>query len=379
MDYNIEDIIKPYGINQLDENTKNIIYNFLDKYYLKNLNTENIKKEFLKYQEKEKNTKILKFGYLLYFYLLARNNGKYDQADINLEKNLKLENGVSVIVSTIFTSGHPSYSIYDPITNQEKIIHEFSDNLENPGAFSCGNNCYYCPNVPGQPRSYYPGEPGVDRAIQNDYDAIKQCRARASQYVQQGHPIDKFEIITKGGTWDWYSEEYRRQFARDIYFSHNTMIDYIFGNTIRKPLSLEEEIKLNETSSCRIIGITVETRPDHVNYKTIKFLREIGATRVELGIQHLDDNILKYVNRGCYKKHTIRAIKMLKDNGFKVDAHLMLDLPAPPGYEDIMPLVDKEMLEEFNTNQLYKVDQIKVYPCMVMPYTEIEKWYKDGI
>ena len=379
MEYNIEDIIKPYGINQLDETTTKLVYNFLDKYYLTNLNSDKIKREFLKYQEKEKNVNILKFGYLLYFYLRARNNGKYKNPDINLETNLKLENGVSVIVSTIFTSGHPSYIIIDPITNEEKIIQEFSDNPVNPGAFSCGNNCHYCPNVPGQPRSYYPGEPGVDRAIQNGYDAIKQCRARASQYVQQGHPIDKFEIITKGGTWDWYSEEYRRQFARDIYYAHNTMIDYIFGNTIRKPLSLQEEIKLNETSSCRIIGITVETRPDHVNYKTIKFLREIGATRVELGVQHLDDNILRYVNRGCYNKHTIRAIKMLKDNGFKVDAHLMLDLPAPPGYEDIMPQVDKEMLEEFNINQQFKVDQIKVYPCMVMPYTEIEKWYKDGI
>lgn len=73
---------------------------------------------------------------------------------------------------------------------------------------------------------------------------------------------------------------------------------------------------------------------------------------------------------------------MLKDTGFKVDAHLMLDLPAPlniPGYENNMPQVDKAMLEEFNTNQYFKVDQIKIYPCMVMPYTEIEKWYKDGI
>ena len=74
------------------------------------------------------------------------------------------------------------------------------------------------------------------------------------------------------------------------------MIDYIFGKEIRKPFSLAEEIYINETASCRIIGITVETRPDHVNFKTIQFLREIGATRVELGIQHLDDNILKYVN-----------------------------------------------------------------------------------
>ena len=379
----IEDIIKPYGIINGDEAH---IYNFLDKYYLTNLDSIDIKKEFIKYQTSIK-IKIIKSDYLLYFYLLARNNGKYNFSDIALEKNLKVNSGISVIVSTIFTSGYPSYTVFDKTTNTEKIVYDFPNNTlsgldkKNSGAFSCGNNCHYCPNVPDHPRSYYPGEPGVDRAIQNDYDAIKQSRARATQYIQKGLPIDKFEIITKGGTWDWYSENYRRQFIRDIYYAHNTMIDYIFGKEIRKPFSLAEEIYLNESASCRIIGITVETRPDHVNYKTIEFLREIGATRVELGIQHLDDNILRYVNRGCYKKHSIRAIKILKDAGFKVDAHLMLDLPAPlniPGYENNMPEIDRAMLEEFNANQLFKVDQIKIYPCMVMPYTEIEKWYRDG-
>jgi len=375
----IEDIIKPYGIIDVDEDN---VYNFLDKYYLTNLDSTNIKNEFIKYQTIIK-TKIIKSDYLLYFYLLARNNGRYNFSDVALEKNLKVNSGLSVIVSTIFTSGYPSYTVFDKITNTEKIVYDFPNNTlegskKNSGAFSCGNNCHYCPNVPDQPRSYYPGEPGVDRAIQNDYDPIKQSRARATQYIQKGLPIDKFEIITKGGTWDWYSENYRRQFIRDIYYAHNTMIDYIFGKEIRKPYSLAEEIYLNESASCRIIGITVETRPDHVNFKTIEFLREIGATRVELGIQHLDDNILKYVNRGCYKKHSIRAIKILKDAGFKVDAHLMLDLPAPPGYENKMPEIDKAMLEEFNGNQFFKVDQIKIYPCMVMPYTEIERWYRDG-
>jgi histone acetyltransferase (RNA polymerase elongator complex component) len=376
----IEDIIKPYGI--INGNEENV-YTFLDKYYLTNLDSTDIKKEFIKYQIDIK-TKIIKSDYLLYFYLLARNNGRYNYSDIALEKNLKVNSGLSVIVSTIFTSGYPSYTVFDKITNTEKVVYDFptDPNKKNSGAFSCGNNCHYCPNVPDQPRSYYPGEPGVDRAIQNDYDAVKQCRARATQYIQKGLPIDKFEIITKGGTWDWYSENYRRQFIRDIYYAHNTMIDYIFGKEIRKPFSLAEEIYLNESSSCRIIGITVETRPDHVNFKTIQFLREIGATRVELGIQHLDDNILKYVNRGCYKKHSIRAIKILKDAGFKVDAHLMLDLPAPlniKGYENNMPEIDRAMLKEFNADQLFKVDQIKIYPCMVMPYTEIEKWYKEGI
>jgi histone acetyltransferase (RNA polymerase elongator complex component) len=238
------------------------------------------------------------------------------------------------------------------------------------------------------------GEPGVDRAIQNDYDPIKQVFSRAIQYVQQGHIIDKIEVIIQGGTWDSYEEDYRVEFVRDIYYAFNVFMNYlqtliapstapptpastalptltstalptltstalptltssasspvsstpspfIFnGCVLRGKLPLEEEIKINETGMCRVIGLTPETRPDQINYKTIQFLRRIGATRLQIGVQHLNDDILRYVERGCYRKHTENAIKMLKDNGFKVDAHLMLDLPAPPGYEGRMHEID---------------------------------------
>jgi ELP3 family radical SAM enzyme/protein acetyltransferase len=255
------------------------------------------------------------------------------------------------------------------------------------------------------------GEPGVDRAIQNDYDPIKQVFSRAIQYVQQGHIIDKIEVIIQGGTWDSYEEDYRVDFVRDIYYAFNVFMNYlqtligpasttpapptpptpastapttpppfIFnGCTLRGKLSLEEELKINETGMCRVIGLTPETRPDQINYKTIQFLRRIGATRLQIGVQHLNDDILRYVERGCYRKHTENAIKMLKDNGFKVDAHLMLDLPAPPGYEGRMAEVDVDMLTEFNNNPAFKVDQLKIYPCMVTPYTKIKEWYEQGI
>ena len=162
--------------------------------------------------------------------------------------------------------------------------------------------------------------------------------------------------------------------------SPTTTTPFIFnGCTLRGKLSLEEEIKINETGMCRVIGLTPETRPDQINYKTIQFLRRIGATRLQIGVQHLNDDILRYVERGCYRKHTENAIKMLKDNGFKVDAHLMLDLPAPPGYEGRMPEIDADMLTEFNNNSAFKVDQLKIYPCMVTPYTKIKEWYEQGI
>jgi histone acetyltransferase (RNA polymerase elongator complex component) len=160
----------------------------------------------------------------------------------------------------------------------------------------------------------------------------------------------------------------------------NSNRTFLFGGKkLREKKSLEEEIKINETSPCRIIGLTPETRPDQINLTEIKFLRKIGATRVQLGVQHINDDILRYNNRGCYNKHTIRAIKMLKDNGYKVDTHILLDMPHPDTIsQSEMIKMDKDMLETINTNPDYKVDQIKIYPCVVTLHTTIKKWYDEG-
>ena len=73
-----------------------------------------------------------------------------------------------------------------------------------------------------------------------------------------------------------------------------TLTDFVEfkGKKLREKLSLEEEIKINETAPCRVIGLTPETRPDQINYSTIKFFRRIGATRIQLGVQHINDDIL---------------------------------------------------------------------------------------
>ena len=403
----IEELVKPYGINitNIDE-----IYAFLDMYYDQVVDKSNIKKDFIKYQIDNKFTTVTKVGILIYIYQLGRLNGKYKKEDLELEKHIKVRDvreNSGVMVFSIFTSAFP----YGPngvgggIGGGSKDGDKGSKGNGGEGAFSCKYNCAFCPSEPGQPKSYMAGEPGVDRAIQNDYDPIKQVFSRAIQYVQQGHIVDKIEVIIQGGTWDSYEEDYRVEFVRDIYYAFNVFMNYlqtliapptltssapspvsstppafIFnGCILRDKLSLEEEIKINETGMCRVIGLTPETRPDQINYKTIQFLRRIGATRLQIGVQHLNDDILRYVERGCYRKHTENAIKMLKDNGFKVDAHLMLDLPAPPGYEGRMAEVDAEMLTEFNTNPAFKVDQLKIYPCMVTPYTKIREWYEQGI
>jgi histone acetyltransferase (RNA polymerase elongator complex component) len=379
---NIEDLIKPFWYKELPEDIMNKCYIFLDEYYYNRKPVNNISKKFINYQRQNKfNIDILKFGYLLCFYKIARQDGRYKTPNKVLEQALKVKNvreKSGVMVYSIFTSGYPSYTKINPDGTTEKVNEFGIDNDGNPGKYSCKYDCHYCPNYPDMPRSYLPGEPSVDRAIACNFEVFKMITERAKQYVQQGHTVDKAEVIIQGGTWDTYSYEYRTEFIRDVYYTFNVLMDYLVGKEIRQPKTMEEEIKINETAGCRVVGLTPETRPDQINYKSVQFLRKIGATRVQLGVQHLNDDILRHVNRMCYTKHTISAIQTLKDCGFKVDCHIMLDLPCPEKYKGKMPEIDRQMLNEFNTNPKLKVDQTKIYPCVVTPHTKIKEMYDNG-
>lgn len=186
-----------------------------------------------------------------------------------------------------------------------------------------------------QPRSYISTEPAVRRANQNNFDAVLQFFDRATSLEICGTPVDKIELLVLGGTWSHYPRQYQEQFCRDLFYAANI---YSTG-TERNRLSLEEEQQINQTSTCRIIGLTLETRPDCINkYEIIRF-RKYGCTRVQLGVQHIDDDILKGINRGCYTEHTMKAFTLLAKNGFKFDNHLMPDLPGS-SFEKDMEMFD---------------------------------------
>lgn len=275
--------------------------------------------------------------------------------------------------------------------------------------FSCKHNCYYCPNEPAhkdngwqaQPRSYLFSEPAVLRANQHKFLAIGQMLNRMDTYFSNGHVIDKLEIIVEGGTFTEYPVDYLERYHRDIFYAANIYFDLrkaypnydncgsvvgegIVGNgdgaigpldlmwleKIRQPLSIAEEIKINKTAKVHIIGICIETRPDALNDQWLKRFRDWGVTRVQLGAQHVDNAILKKINRGHTVEQLLWAMQYLKDNCFKIDIHIMPDLPGSS------PDIDKEMFD-----YVYSVvcpDQMKVYPCEVVPWTVIQKWYRNG-
>ena len=139
----------------------------------------------------------------------------------------------------------------------------------------------------------------------------------------------------------------------------------------------------------RIIGLTIETRPDCVDLKTILTYRELNVTRVQIGVQHIDDTILKNINRNCYTADTIKSTNLLKQNGYKVDWHIMPDLPTS-SYEidlqminDLFHIKNKHIITD--THTIYELskpelqaDQLKIYPCTTVDWTDIKKWYDEG-
>jgi len=257
--------------------------------------------------------------------------------------------------------------------------------------FSCEHDCYYCPKQPGYPRSYIgktykgdpknkiflnddepnDGEPAVLRGEENNWIAVNQMWDRMSVLLLCGINVDKLEVSILGGTWGSYPENYRDVFIRDIYYAANTF--YIDSDKRRSVLTLEEEIKINETALVRIIGLTLETRPDHVTKKEILLLRKYNCTRVQIGVQHTDKKILSKINRGCYVEDTKRAIFNLLNVGLKVDVHLMFDLPYATPNDDIKMI--KTML---NDTELY-FDQAKLYPFVSLEWTKTKEWEDKGL
>jgi histone acetyltransferase (RNA polymerase elongator complex component) len=322
--------------------------------------------------------------YQVFLALQLREPEVYTEIDRRiLQGLLKIKHGrdySGILSITVFTSPYPEY--IDEVTGEHR-----------KQSFSCKWNCAYCPNEPGQPRSYLKGEPGVLRANREKFDCVGQMRIRLDALYYTGHEIDKLEVNVLGGTWTSYPLDYREQFIRDIYYSANTY--GMAADALRERSGLTEEKLENQTARVRVIGLTLETRPDTITPEEIRLFRKYGCTRLQLGVQHLDDNVLKTIRRDCTTRRTIEAIELLKNCGYKIDAHWMPNLPGSSSVMDDDMLNDRllgvngktyewrrnvgEYWEKWDLRYPeLQVDQWKVYPCTVVPYTDIERWFLEG-
>jgi len=243
--------------------------------------------------------------------------------------------------------------------------------------YPCPGKCLYCPIEKGIPKSYISGEPAVERAKESNFNPYLQTQKRIKMLKDEGHQTDKIELRVIGGTWSYYDKDYQLFFIEECFRACNEM-------NLKKPKTknnkkqkisiknLKKEQKKNEKAKHRIIGLSIETRPDYINEKEIKWLRELGVTMVELGVQSIYDDVLKINRRGHSIKDTIKATKLLKDSGFKVLYQMMPNLLG----SDLKK--DEEMFKEIFENPDFKPDYLKIYPCAVLKEAPLYKIFKNG-
>jgi elongator complex protein 3 len=200
------------------------------------------------------------------------------------------------------------------------------------------------------------------RSIHNNYDPYLQVKSRINDLEAIGHTVDKIELIVMGGTFLSADPTYQKKFIKGA----------LEGIIEQRANSLEEAKKLAENSPRRIIGITIETRPDYCKEKDVDQMLNYGTTRVEIGIQTVYDNIFKLVKRGHTALESIEAIRIAKDAGLKINAHVMPNLPGSDYFKDT------ELFDELFSNPNYRPDMLKIYPTLVINGTELYKRWKSG-
>ena len=164
--------------------------------------------------------------------------------------------------------------------------------------FACPGHCIYCPKEPDMPKSYLSNEPACMRAILNDFDPCRQVVSRLKGLNKTGHPTDKIEMIISGGTFNFYPRKYQSDFVRGVFDGLNSNfskggVDKRGRGSRQKGKSLLEAQKINETAVHRCVGLSVETRPDYISENELRYFRKLGVTKVEIGVQCLDDKIYK--------------------------------------------------------------------------------------
>lgn len=228
----------------------------------------------------------------------------------------------------------------------------------------CPGQCIFCPSERGIPKSYLTQEPAVLRALRVKFDPFQQVKKRLQALKACGHTTAKIELIILGGTFSAHPKSYQNFFLRRCLSALNQT-----PNSAKQSLPALQ--KQNETAPHRLVGLTIETRPDHLNPAEIQYLIKLGVTRVELGMQSNSDHILRRVKRGHDNATTIRAIHLLKNAGLKVGLHVMPNLPGAT------PQSDLAMFQTIFTDQAYCPDQLKIYPTVLTPGAPLIKLFQN--
>ena len=233
----------------------------------------------------------------------------------------------------------------------------------------CPGECIFCPDDYRMPKSYIYDEPGCQRAERDGFDPYAQTLGRIRAFESIGHSADKVELLVLGGTWSAYSRDYREWFVRrclDAMNAAGTHDGYADAATV------QEAQHINARAQHRNVGLVVETRPDWVTPEEIRHLRSLGVTKVQIGVQSLDDDVLALNKRGHDVASVRRALGLLRTAGFKLQLHWM------PNLLGATPQSDRADFARFFADPAIRPDEMKIYPCSLIAGTELYDRYLAG-
>ena len=233
----------------------------------------------------------------------------------------------------------------------------------------CPGECIFCPDDWRMPKSYINDEPGAQRAERDGFDPFRQTFGRIEAFESIGHDASKVELLILGGTWSAYGRDYREWFVRRCYDAMNAA-----GNPDFTPAeSLEESQRRNVLAAHRNVGLVVETRPDWITPEEIVHLRRLGVTKVQIGVQSLDDSVLALNKRGHAVAEVRQALGLLRTAGFKLHLHWM------PNLYGATLESDRVSFQRFFDDPAIRPDELKIYPCSLIAGTELyDKWLEGN-
>ena len=234
-----------------------------------------------------------------------------------------------------------------------------------PKPFACPHGrCTYCPGGIefNSPNSYTGNEPSTLNAIENGYDPKLQITTKIDKLIAFGHDPSKMEIVIVGGTFLFMPRDYQENFIKSCY-------DALNGTDSK---NLKEAKSNNEHASIRNVGFTIETKPDFCKKEHIDWMLDYGVTRIEIGVQSLQERVYEIVNRGHTYNDVIESFQISKDAGYKIVAHMM------PGLPTMTPKGDIEDFNKLFSDSQLRPDMLKIYPSLVIENTPMYQDFKNG-
>lgn len=294
---------------------------------------------------------------------------------------------------------------------------------------ACSGHCLYCPNDVRMPKSYLHREPACQRAERNYFDPYLQVASRLRALMQMGHACDKIELIILGGSWTDYPEGYRTWFVSELFralneapieadvlkerkaryrkagidgrdevlaertydiqtavndgtLDFNSAIRQLYGAgsawedvaswQTASMTELAEQQRVNEKADHRVVGLVVETRPETLDVPTLTFLRALGCTKVQIGVQSLRPEVLALNNRTGDEQQLRRAFELLRIFGFKIHTHFMVNLYGSTIADD------EADYARFVSETAFQPDEVKLYPCVLVEGTGLVEKHAGG-